>query len=63
MGKENIEQTLYTKYFIDDELNPDENIQLLNQMILSPSSYRKVEKKKKRLGCCINCRSGLRAMV
>ena len=35
------------KYFIDDELNPDENIQLLNQMILSPSSYGKVESKKK----------------
>ena len=43
-AKRTLNKQYTQKYFIDDELNPDKNIQLLNQMILSPSSYGKVEK-------------------
>ena len=51
------------RFFPQDAADDSDEIELLDKMILSPRSYGRVVGKKKELGCCVECKNGIRCMT
>jgi hypothetical protein len=60
--KRNLNKHYTQKHFVNDPSHPDRDILFLNQLILSPSTYGRVHRTHKQLGCCKQCKSAVSFM-
>ena len=62
-ARRNLNRHYTQRFFTGHEVNDDNEIELLNKMILSPKSYGRVVGKKRELGCCSDCKYGIRSIT